>query len=141
MSLIPRGFWNPFGEPQQRAGPLSGACTNITRRFFSSFRISLRSGAYFFPLGTRSRARALDFAAKVCALSEIGEKKEDVCCPFHGCFRPSRSFRRVFSPLFSRVNIDPLFFFSCCSLSLSLSRNIRPKTIYAGPIRSLIRRR
>jgi len=25
MSLIPRGLWNPFGEPQQRAGPLSGA--------------------------------------------------------------------------------------------------------------------
>jgi hypothetical protein len=105
-----------------------------------SFLFVSREARIFFPR-EQEGARALDFAAKVRALSKIGEKEEDVCCLFHGCVRSSRPFRRVFSPLFSRVNIDLLFLLLLFSLSLSLSRNIRPKTIYAGHVRSLIRRR
>lgn len=96
MSLIPRGFWNPLGQPQ-RAGPLSGT------RSHAYFCIDTRKpkGVVFLLL---LRARSVSRLNEECFL--VGEKDEHTFCAFHRFVCALRSRYCVYALLFARTNAD-----------------------------------
>ena len=103
MSLIPRGFWNPLGQPQ-RAFPLSG-----TRSRGTSFCIDTRTpkGVAFLLL-LFSRARSVSRLNEECCFF-VGEKDEHTFCAFHRFVRALRSRYCVYALLFARTNADLMF--------------------------------
>ena len=103
MSLIPRGFWNPLGQPQ-RAGPLSGTRSHGTR--FLSIRAHPRGVAFLLLLF--SRARSVSRLNEECCFF-VGEKDEHTFCAFHRFVRALRSRYCVYALLFARTNADLMF--------------------------------
>ncbi len=115
MSLIPRGFWNPLGQPQ-RAGPLSGTRSHGTS--FVSIRAHPRGVAFLLLLF--SRARSVSRLNEECCFF-VGEKDEHTFCAFHRFVRALRSRYCVYALLFARTNADLMFyllFFSLVSCSV-----------------------
>ena len=121
MSLIPRGFWNPLGQPQ-RAGPLSGTRSHGTS--FVSIRAHPRGVAFLLLLF--SRARSVSRLNEECCFF-VGEKDEHTFCAFHRFVRALRSRYCVYALLFARTNADLMFYLlffslvSCSCVLLNLS--------------------